>query len=571
MDSKPGKTHKSMIIALAQINTTQGDVPNNFAAIRQETEKAHSLGVRLLVFPELSLCGYCPKDVLFLASFIKRTEEAVLRLSQVIPQGIAILVGTARYSSAMESGKRVLNSACLIERGQFTYVADKMLLPNYDVFDEARYFIPGADVSTFDLDGKRFGATICEDIWGEVGGDPGMPKYGQDPAKQLVEQGASYLLNLSASPFALGKIDLRRQLLQAQAKRLSVPFALCNLVGGNDEIVFDGSSLFATSDGVVIAQGKSFETDLLICDTEQMPEDVGSQTQPLCEHEQLRRALVLGVRDYAHKSGFSRAILGLSGGIDSALTAAIAVEALGSENVHGVSMPSQYSAEMSFDDAKEIADNLEMSFSTIPIEAVFDATLETLSPHFESTESDVTEENLQPRIRGMYLMALSNKHHALLLSTGNKSELSVGYCTLYGDMCGGLAVLSDLPKGRVYSLSRYLNQQGREIIPQRTIDRAPSAELRPDQKDSDSLPDYDTLDEILRLAIEEHADIDEIVSRGYDRLTAKDVLKKLWRNEFKRKQMPPGLKVTSKAFGMGRRMPLTGGAQWCNDEDSFLD
>ncbi|MFT7619418.1 MAG: NAD+ synthase (glutamine-hydrolyzing) [Planctomycetota bacterium] len=552
-----------MRIALAQINTTQGDVNGNINRIRKAIEVAHRSDARIVIFPELSICGYCPRDVLFQPSFVARSRRAAEKLAAEMPKGITALVGSIRKPDPI-SGRRVHNSVCLIESGKVTVVADKQLLPNYDVFDEARYFVPGSTPDIIDIDGLKIGVTICEDIWGNVSGDPGMPNYNVDPVSKLVEKGAQLLVNLSASPYSLGKIETRKNLIRSHAQRSQLPVVMCNLVGGNDEVIFDGSSCAFADDGTLIAEGKSFAEDLLIFDHEAKESSI---SKPLAEYEELRQALVLGVRDYAHKSGFKSAILGLSGGIDSALTAAIASEALGADKVMGVSMPSQYSAAMSHDDAKEIADNLGMPFCVIPIGPVFDAALGELTPHFDGQAPDVTEENIQPRIRGMYLMALSNKHGSLLLSTGNKSELAVGYCTLYGDMCGGLAVLSDLPKHRVYGLSNHFNSAGIEVIPQRTIDRPPSAELREDQKDSDTLPDYDELDEILRLAIEEGEEVDGIVAKGFDKTTVKDILSRLWRNEFKRKQMPPGLKVTSKAFGIGRRMPLTGGVLWCDDED----
>ncbi|MCA9323120.1 MAG: NAD+ synthase [Planctomycetes bacterium] len=553
-----------MRIALVQADTTQGDLPGNAERILAACVTARRAGADLAIFPELALAGYCPRDLVYRPSFLAAAAEQEAWLAARLPEGLSVLVGNVAASPSANE-RRALNTAVLLERGRVGPRVAKRLLPNYDVFDEARWFQPGPSTAPVMIAGRSIGITICEDVWvGEAAGrtDPGTPDYGLDPAADLVAQGAELVVNLSASPFSDGKPARREFLVQSLAKRLGRPVVLCNLIGGNDELIFDGHSLVAMADGRTAARALGFDEDLVVWDWDGTRASQSIAPQDEAPLAAIYRALVLGVRDYARKSGFRRALLGLSGGIDSALCAVIAADALGAENVSGVAMPTRYSAEMSEEDAQILARNLGLDFRTIPIEEGFRTMLASLEPHFDGKPADVTEENIQPRLRGLVLMALSNKHGSLLLSTGNKSELAVGYCTLYGDMCGGLAVISDLPKTTVFALARYLNATRGEIIPMRTIERPPSAELRPDQKDSDSLPDYLILDDILRRSVEELQSLEDIVAAGHDENCVRSVLERLWRNEYKRKQMPPGLRVTSKAFGSGRRMPITGSATW---------
>jgi len=417
---------------------------------------------------------------------------------------------------------------------------------------------------------QKVGVTICEDLWvGRHDNYSGKPDYQEDPAARQVAMGAQSLINLSASPYDQGKPARRVELVQSTARRLERPVILVNLVGGNDELVFDGHSVACNAKGEILARAKGFEEELLVFDLETTTP--ASDTSTPGELEEIYQALVLGVRDYAAKSGFSRALLGLSGGIDSALVAVIAADALGSDQVTAVAMPTRFTADLSNDCARELASRLGCPFQMIPVEDSFNAMLKTLEPHLEGKPEDVTEENLQPRLRGMILMALSNKHGALLLSTGNKSELAVGYCTLYGDMCGGLAVISDLPKTTVFALAEHINSTRGEVIPRPIIDRPPSAELRMDQKDSDSLPEYSILDDILHRSIEGLESTADLVKAGHDPMIVEQVLDRLWRNEYKRKQMPPGLRVTSKAFGTGRRMPITGASHWFDRAEMKMD
>ena len=537
-----------MKIALAQINPTVGDFEGNTARILEAAACAAAHGAELAVFSELSLVGYPPRDLVEQHGFVQRGLEALDGLVKRLT--LPAIVGfVAKNESG--SGKPLHNSAGLIAEGRVVSVHHKSLLPTYDVFDEERYFEPGREPRVAKLGGKTLGITICEDLWRNVDGL--RLRYHFDPLPALVEQGAAVIINLSASPFTMDKMQVRRRLLVDHARRFSTPLVYVNQVGGNDELVFDGGSMIVNAHGEVVAQARRFEEDLLVVDLDSLP-------GPAMEAKQDRietafRALVLGTRDYLGKCGFERALVGLSGGVDSAVVTVIAAEALGPENVLGVSMPSRFSAEESLSDAKALARVLGIGHMTIPIDPARKVLLEMLRPAFEDRLPDVTEENLQARIRGVLLMALSNKFGMLLLATGNKSELAAGYCTLYGDMCGGLAPLSDVPKTMVYQIARWLNRK-REVIPPNTLARAPSAELRPNQTDQDTLPPYELLDCVLHAYIEEQRSLNEIVGSGVDRAVAEDVIGRIERFDFKRQQAAPGLKITSKAFGYGRRVPI---------------
>src|SRR5271166_4419510 len=488
---------KSVKIALGQINPTVGDFSGNAAKIIQFALRARSAGAGLILFPELCVSGYPPRDLVDRPGFVERGRATVEKIAAET-QGIAVICGVVTAAEA-ESGKKAMNSAALLREGRIDFIQSKMLLPTYDVFDEMRNFAPAKSQQLFSFGGKQMALTICEDAWNDKR-FWNRRLYGIDPVEELVHAGGNFVLNISASPFWLGKRELRRDMLAAIAKNRKVPVAMVNQVGGNDCLVFDGSSLVIAPDGQVIAQAKSFEEDLIYFDSGTLTGDMHAQVTG--EEVSTYEALVLGTRDYVHKCGFQRAIIGLSGGIDSALTASIAVDALGPENVIGVGMPGPYSSSGSIDDARDLAGNLKIRFELLSINDIYESALRTLAPVFAGLPPDVTEENIQSRARGLLLMSMSNKLGALVLSTGNKSELAVGYCTLYGDMVGGLAVISDVPKGLVYRLSGYVNSR-RKVIPQATIEKPPSAELRPDQKDSDSLPPYDVLDAILEAYIEE--------------------------------------------------------------------
>ncbi len=485
-----------MKIALGQINPTVGDFSGNASKIIQFALEARSAGAGLILFPELSVCGYPPLDLVERRSFVARNRSTTERIAAET-QGIAVICGMVTSAEA-DSGKTAMNSAALLREGHIDFIQSKMLLPTYDVFDEMRNFAPAKSQQLFSFCGKQMALTICEDAWNDKR-FWNRRLYGVDPVEELVRAGGNFVLNISASPFWLGKRELRREMLAAIARHQKVPVAMVNQVGGNDSLVFDGSSLVIASDGQVIAQAKSFEEDLIYFDSQKLTGDMHAQV--VGEEASAYEALVLGTRDYVHKCGFQKAIVGLSGGIDSALTASIAADALGPENVIGVGMPGPYSSQGSIDDARELANNLNVRFELLSINDIYEAARCTLAPVFAGMPQDVTEENIQSRARGMLLMAMSNKFGALVLSTGNKSELAVGYCTLYGDMVGGLAVISDVPKGLVYRLCAYVNSR-RKVIPEATIEKPPSAELRPDQKDSDSLPPYDVLDAILEDYVE---------------------------------------------------------------------
>jgi NAD+ synthase/NAD+ synthase (glutamine-hydrolysing) len=543
-------------IALGQINPTVGDFSGNAAKIIQFALQARSAGAGLILFPELSVCGYPPRDLVENPSFVARCGATVERIAAET-QGIAVICGTVTAAHA-DSGKKVMNSAALLREGRIEFIQSKMLLPTYDVFDEMRNFAPAKSQQLFSFCGKQMALTICEDAWNDKR-FWNRRLYGIDPVEELVRAGGNFVLNISASPFWLGKREFRREMLTSIARNQKVPVAMVNQVGGNDSLVFDGSSVVIAPDGQVIAQGKSFEEDLIYFDSQKLTGDMHPQVEG--EDASAYAALVLGTRDYVRKCGFQRAIIGLSGGIDSALTASIAADALGAENVIGVGMPGPYSSRGSIDDARELASNLKIRFELLAINGIYEAARQTLTPVFAGMAEDVTEENIQSRARGLLLMALSNKLGALVLSTGNKSELAVGYCTLYGDMVGGLAVISDVPKTLVYRLSAYVNSR-RKVIPQATIEKAPSAELRPDQRDSDSLPPYDVLDAILEDFVEESRSAEQIAgAHNFDLDQVRRVIRMVERSEYKRQQAAPGIKISAKAFGYGRRFPIAAKAE----------
>jgi NAD+ synthase (glutamine-hydrolysing) len=577
-------------IALAQINPTVGDFVGNTRKILEFAERAQGLGAELVMFPELAVCGYWPADLLEKRSFVDQASGTLKTICAWTAEAgrPAILCGAVMWvdggsGGVAVEGKHVRNVAVLMERGEVTVVQQKMLLPFYDVFDEQRYFEPAtgqklAVVQTRD-GASPVAISICEDAWNDKGFWP-RRWYAVDPIERLMEEwarveygGPRVILNISASPYWQGKREVRREMLGALARRHGAFVAMVNQVGGNDSLIFDGSSLAVGPDGEVIAQAASFAEDLVLFDTgkreegrgkrddraleDQAPRDQASEDQaPEDEVKAIWDGLVLGTRDYVRKCGFSKALIGLSGGIDSAVVAAIAVEALGAENVTGVGMPSEFSSEGSKDDARELAERLGIRFEMLAIHRAFEAVMGTLAPMFAETGFGLAEENVQPRLRGVLLMALSNKFGALVLTTGNKSEMSVGYCTLYGDMVGALAVIGDVMKLRVYELARYANRE-REVIPEATITKAPSAELRPDQKDTDSLPPYEVLDPILEAYVEGYCSAEQIAAeQKVDVELVRQVLKLVERSEYKRQQAAPVLKVTRKSFGMGRRFPI---------------
>ena len=540
-----------MKIALGQINPTVGDFAGNAAKIIEYSSRARAEGAGLILFPELSVCGYPPRDLVERVSFVSHNREAAEHIASET-RGIAVICGLVTPAQA-DTGKSVMNSAALLRDGEIAFVQSKMLLPTYDVFDEMRNFAPARHQDLMPFCGKQIALTICEDAWNDKHFWP-RQLYSVDPVEALVQAGANFVLNISASPFWAGKRELREEMLATIARTDCVPVAFVNQVGGDDSLVFDGSSLVFDREGKIVARGKSFEEDLVFFDSDSLRGDMHDQIQG--EEASIYAALVLGTRDYIRKCGFQKAIVGLSGGIDSALTAAIAVDAVGAENVIGVGMPSQYSSEGSITDARELAANLGVRFEILPISEIFSSFKGTLRPVFDGMKEDVTEENIQSRIRGSLLMALSNKFGALVLSTGNKSELGVGYCTLYGDMAGGLAVINDVPKTLVYRLSRYVNSR-KPVIPESSLEKPPSAELRPDQKDTDSLPPYEILDAILEDYVEQSRSAEDIArEHGFSLALVKNVIRMVERNEYKRQQAAPGIKISPKAFGYGRRFPI---------------
>jgi NAD+ synthase (glutamine-hydrolysing) len=542
-----------MKITLAQLNPTVGDIRGNVAKVTETLSQCSEDSPDLVVFPELFLVGYPPRDLLERPSFIARTEEAIRELSEVSQKypETGIIVG-APQRGQQSIGKGLHNSALLIYQGRLLFTQHKSLLPTYDVFDEPRYFDPASEDPVVKFKGKTLGISICEDAWN----DPTLwhrPTYSYDPIEVLAEKGANLIINIAASPFHRGKERLRYDIVRSHATKHRIPFLFVNQVGANDELIFDGRSICLDGAGDLMAVLPPFVEQV-----ETISVDRTGIRDPYVPQEEIasvHQALVLGVRDYMDKCGFSSAILGLSGGIDSAVTCCIAVEAVGTENVVAVTMPGPYSSPGSVEDSRKLAENLGISFEVIPISPAYEAYVKSLQDHFKGREPDITEENFQARIRGNILMALSNKFGHLVLSTGNKSELAVGYCTLYGDMSGGLSVIADVPKTMVYELAQYMNRNS-TLIPQEIVNKPPSAELREDQTDQDTLPPYEVLDQILHYYVDEHYSMADILQHNFDPETVKWVIRTVDRNEYKRRQAVPGLKVTSKAFGIGRRMPI---------------
>ena len=543
-----------MRIALAQINTTAGDVAGNIARIRAAADRAAAADARLLVVPELAVAGYPPRDLLLRAGFVDAVEEATRSLADALPERLSAIVGTV-WRDTRPEGPPLLNAAVLLQGGAVEVIYAKRLLPTYDVFDERRYFAPGDEARVVDVAGQRVGLLVCEDLWGR---DPvyGRTRYHQDPPSETVALGAEFVVGISASPYHSGKDAHRRDLFAEEARRMGVPLIAVNQVGGNDDVLFDGRSRVFDRDGRERLCLAAFEEEFAVVSLDALPEGEPTPTPDTTreEAEEMRRALVMGLRDYSRKTGLTRALLGLSGGVDSAVTACLAADALGSDHLLTVGMPGPFTADMSRTDAADLADALGCRFIELSIAGSYEAFLDALTPHFENKPFDVAEENIQARIRGAYLMALSNKHGHLVLTTGNKSEVAVGYCTLYGDMNGGLAVLSDVWKTRVYDIAAIYVERG--VMPKRIVERPPSAELRPDQKDSDALPPYVELDRILQMRIEQGMSPHAIIAAGEDADTVTRICRLVERNEYKRRQMAPGLKVTPLAFGVGWRMPI---------------
>ncbi|MEM6505307.1 MAG: NAD+ synthase [Planctomycetota bacterium] len=580
-----------MRIALAQINPTVGDIPGNTSLIQNAIERAKAQDARLVVFPELAIIGYPPKDLLLKPDAIDQCRAAVEKLARDCV-GITAVIGLP-VRSEKTTGRELHNAAALCGDGRIASLHLKHLLPTYDVFDERRYFEPGPRIDLSEVDGTKLGISICEDLWNDRDTFT-RQLYHDNPVDELATAGAQLFINCSASPYIVRKHAFRLKLMANVARKHKIPMAYCNQVGGNDELVFDGNSCVLDASGKLIAHAKDFEEDLLIADVPMgdEEEEVGRASRPSDTTRELRdgrdarptsshgnrtetpkeglasvyEALVLGLRDYCKKCGFKKIVMGLSGGIDSAVSCAIAAAAIGSENVHGIGMPSRYSSEGSVDDARKLAENLQVKFDVIPIEPAHAAMETMLTDQFAGTEPGVTEENIQARLRGGIMMALSNKTGALLVTTGNKSEIAVGYCTLYGDMCGGFSVLVDVPKTMVYDLAKWINddtdsplrqQFGGVTIPVDTITKPPSAELRPDQTDQDSLPEYEVLDEIIERYVEREHSVPTILKEtGFDEATVKRIARLIDINEYKRKQAAPGLKITGRAFGFGRRMPI---------------
>ncbi len=537
-----------MNIGILQLNFTIGDFEKNADKVARAYGEAVELGAELVVAPELGLCGYPPRDLLNRADFLEGHDRGLRELAKRVGR-VPLLMGGIEKSTKKE-GRPLHNVAFLFEKGKVRVVARKRLLPTYDVFDEDRYFEPGEKVAPVRIGGRRVGVTICEDIWNDE--DVWMERrYLADPVRELAKKGIDLLINLSASPWHQGKEKTRYRLLERVAKREKIPVVQVNAVGGNDELVFDGQSLVLSKRGKLLSRGLAFAEEVKVVDLDGQEKKIKWAS----EEEQIFRALVLGTRDYLGKCGFQEVVLGLSGGIDSALTAVIAAEALGKDKVLGVAMPSRFSSPGSVADAEALAKRLGIRYQKIPIEEPFAAMLQAITPSRGGRSGGLTEENLQSRLRGVILMGISNDSGRLLLTTGNKSELAVGYCTLYGDMCGALAVIADVPKTLVYRIARWINRE-REIIPKSSIEKAPSAELRPDQKDQDSLPSYEELDRILESYVVNEGSIREMVKKGIARPMAEEIVRKIDLSEYKRRQAAPGLKVTTKAFGVGRRIPL---------------
>jgi NAD+ synthetase len=543
-----------MKIALAQTNTTVGDLGGNAQKIRAFAERAGALGADAVVFPELTLTGYPPRDLLEKESFLAQVEQHLERLAaETAALKLAIICGTVTRTGST-AGNPIYNTAAVIEGGRVAFRQNKMLLPSYDVFDEKRYFEPAAKQAPTELGGLTTALTVCEDAWNDKQYWE-RRLYSRDPVEELAQGGARILISINSSPYHMGKRAQRHEIFAATARRFGMPIVYVNQVGGNDQLVFDGSSFAMDAEGRLAAVAASFEEDLVFFDSDSPAGDRHDNYKDECEAAY--QALVLGTRDYIRKCGFERVIIGLSGGIDSSLTAAVAVDAVGKENVTGIGMPGPYSSEHSVTDARDMARNLGIRFELISIREQYEACMKALGPVLDGGAVGVTQENLQSRLRGITLMALSNQWGALVLTTGNKSELAVGYCTLYGDMCGGLAVISDVPKTLVYSLSRVANKRHAGAIPENVFVKPPSAELRPDQKDSDSLPEYDVLDQILRGYVENNESPQRIADELHLPVTlVRDIVNKVDRNEYKRQQAAPGLRLTTKAFGIGRRFPI---------------
>ncbi|MGM0574192.1 MAG: NAD+ synthase [Myxococcota bacterium] len=546
-------TKRELTVAMVQDNPLVGAIEAIRERLFERVEEAKAAGADLVVFPEMATVGYPPKDLLDLAGFVEGNVETVISLATRV-RGIAVLIGHVAPNDGPR-GKPLYNAASLLADGRVVHTWRKALLPSYDVFDEARYFEPGAQAPVVDFEGWRIGVTICEDIWT----DPewfGRALYHREPAREQIAAGADVLVNVSASPYSMDKLDARRRLVCELAREGGVPVLYCNQFGANDELVFDGGSFAVDGEGRLIAQAPHFDEGMTLVtlgDDERQPEC----HPPVEGCRAVLRALELGLRDYMDKCGFSQVVVGLSGGIDSAVVCAVAARALGPDKVVALLMPSPFSSDHSLVDARALARNLGVEHHVVPIDDTMKAYEATLARFFEGRKRDVTEENIQARIRGNILMAWSNKFGHMVLSTGNKSELAVGYCTLYGDMAGGLSLISDLPKMMVYDVARLINADaGREVVPENILDKPPSAELAPDQKDEDTLPPYPVLDEIVRLYVEEHESVEQIAARGHDPDEVERVVGLIHRNEYKRRQSAPGIKVTSKAFGFGRRFPI---------------
>ncbi len=539
-----------MKIALAQINPIIGDFTHNTEKIMAAAEKAIGLSCDLVVFSELAISGYPPRDLLEKKDFV---EANLIHLQTLVKsiKGIGVICGVVD-KNPNEKGNPLYNSAVLFDNGKILHQAHKRLLPTYDVFDERRYFEPGKECSSFLYKDCQIGLTICEDIWNDKD-FLSRQLYPADPVESMIKEGVNLFINISASPYHVGKREFKWDMFGAIAKKYGAPLLYVNQVGGNDSVLFDGISLAFDAQGKVAARARDFEEDIVTFDTHREEGDL----HPVAETdtESILNALIMGTRDYVRKCGFSKAVIGLSGGIDSALTACIAVQALGKENVVVIFMPSQYTLKENFEDTKELVSNLGIKLFNVPIKGIFNNFLQDLSPLFKDVETEVTGQNIQARIRGIILMALSNKFGYLLLSTGNKSELAVGYCTLYGDMSGGLAVISDVPKTIVYRIARLINKE-KEMIPEKIIQKPPSAELKPDQLDQDDLPPYEVLDGILKAYVEDNKAVEEIIELGFEPSIVRDIISRVDRNEYKRHQAPPGLKVTTKSFGYGRRYPM---------------